>query len=184
MARISHNIVIDGLLGSLGKQLILKHDRAGRTIISLKPQFDPNRVFTPAQKAQQNAFREAVAYAGSAQTNPLYIKKAAGTLRTPYNIAVSDWFHAPEILDIIIDAYTGAPGQPIRVKAIDDVKVTSVTILITDETGALIEQGPATQLDRLTWKYTTTVAAPCLQPTIQAAVQDLPGHTTTMEKVK
>ena len=50
----------------LGDQLVFKKDKAGRTVISYKPNFDENRMFSPAQQTQQEAFREAIAYGKSA----------------------------------------------------------------------------------------------------------------------
>ena len=61
MATVRHNVVAEDLDGMLGDQLVFKKDMAGRTIISYKPNFDENRTFSPAQQAQQEAFREAMA---------------------------------------------------------------------------------------------------------------------------
>jgi hypothetical protein len=52
--------------GALGDQIVFKRDKAGRTIVSKKPKFWPERVFSRAQKAQQGRFREAMAYAKDA----------------------------------------------------------------------------------------------------------------------
>jgi hypothetical protein len=49
MATVRRNIVLEGLGGLLGNQLIFKRDKAGRTIVSIKPRFDENREFTAAQ---------------------------------------------------------------------------------------------------------------------------------------
>ena len=53
MAKVRKNIVIQGLSGSLGEQLVIKQDKAGRTIVGISPQFDPNRTFSEAQIATQ-----------------------------------------------------------------------------------------------------------------------------------
>ena len=43
MAKVRNNIIIQGLSGSLGEQLVIKQDKAGRTIVGVAPSFDPNR---------------------------------------------------------------------------------------------------------------------------------------------
>lgn len=86
MAKVRSNIIIDGIGGMLGNQLVFKRDKAGRTILSVKPTFGENRVFSAAQRAQQEAFREAQLYAKTAKSNPVYVRKAAGTARSAYNV--------------------------------------------------------------------------------------------------
>lgn len=175
MAKVRNNIVMKGLSGSLGDQLVVKQDKGGRTIVAVKPEFDENHVFTEAQKEVQENFREATAYAKAAKTNEAYTDKAEGTARSSYNVAVADWFHAPEILEIDVSAWSGAAGQVIRVKAMDDVQVTQVNVVITDNAGTVLEQGQAVLSDGLWWNYTTTETAP-ENPRIVATARDLPGH--------
>jgi hypothetical protein len=179
MAKVRNNIVMQGLSGMLGDQLVLKQDKAGRTIVSVKPTFDPNRTFSEEQQAVHDNFREATAYAKSAKSNEVYAAKVAGTPQSTYNLAVADWFHAPEILEIDVSAWNGAAGELIRVKAADDVKVTQVTLLITDGTGAVLEQGQATQAEGFWWSYITTATAP-EGAKIVASARDLPGHIAQM----
>ena len=182
MAKVRQNVVVDGSSGCLGGQLVLKRDKAGRTILSRKPVFDDHRLFTPAQRAQQLAFRQAVAYAAGAHTNPLYIRLAVGTVRTPRNVAISDWLHPPRILQIDLDGWSGQPGGLIRVEAIDDVLVTQVTLSIITSSGALLEHGPALRVDDLWWHY-TTIAGASGSLSVLAAAQDLPGHVTQLTRV-
>jgi hypothetical protein len=185
MAKVNHNVVVEGLSGAIGRQLVFRRSKSGRTIVAYKPSFPEDRVFTPAQLAQQAAFREAVAYAHVAQTNPVYIAQAKDLFISPYNLAVADWFTPPTVVDLDLSLYTGQAGQPIQIKTLDDVQVKAVNVIITTETGTLIEQGPATSLDGLDWKYTSTTAAPVgAQLKVQAIAQDLPGHTGKLEKTK
>lgn len=181
MAKVRNNLVMQGLSGMLGNQLLIRQDKAGRTIIGAKPQFNPNRAFTDSQKQHQHSFREAAAYAQTARSIPIYISKAAGTSMNPYNVALADWFHAPEILELDLGDWTGQPGKVLRVKALDDVLVTGVDVMIRDAGGALLEQGPATQLDALWWEYTTRISATG-NLTVVAAAQDMPGNVTKMSK--
>lgn len=179
MAKVRKNIVIQGLSGSLGDQVVIKQDKAGRTIVSVKPAFDPNRTFSEAQKEVHENFREATAYAKTVKTDEAYVSKAEGTPQSPYNVAVADWFHAPEILELDVSAWNGTVGQVIRVKAIDDVQVTQVNVVITDSAGAVLEQGQAAQAAGLWWNYTTTATAPD-GPRVVATARDLPGHIAQM----
>lgn len=59
MARVKKNVVMKGLSGMLADQVVGKQDKAGRTIITIKPTFPDDREFSPAQKEQIEAFREA-----------------------------------------------------------------------------------------------------------------------------
>jgi hypothetical protein len=175
MAKVRNNIVIQGLSGSLGDQLVVKLDKSGRTIVGVSPTFDPNRTYSEAQLEQQSQFREAAGYAKDAKTQAIYIEKAKDTPRSPANVAMADWFHAPEILEVDVSAWHGAVGQVIRIKAIDDVKVTQVNVAITDSAGTVLEQGQAVDAGSLWWHYTTTATAP-ENPRIVATARDLPGH--------
>ena len=179
MAKIIDNLVVRGAAGSLGRQVVLKRDRAGRTIISCMPQFAPDRVFTPAQLARQALFRQAAAYAVGACHHPAYAALAAGTSRTAYNLAISDWHHPPEILGVDLQGWHGQPGEPIRIRALDDVLVTRVTVCITADDGTPLEEGPAVQADGFWWQYTTVSSAPA-EAQVRACAWDLPGHTGTL----
>lgn len=180
MAKLRKNIIIQGLSGSLGDQLVIKQDKAGRTIISASPTFNENRTFSEAQLERQEKFREAIAYAKDAKTEEVYQDKAAGTPQSAYNVAMADWFHAPEIHEIDIENWHGQAGQVIRIRAMDDVKVTLVSVVITDENGTVVEQGLAQAAEGSWWTYTATAAAP-ENARIVVSARDLPGHITQME---
>ena len=177
MARVHQNIVMQGVKGTLGDQLIFKKDKAGRTIISVKPTFDENRMFSPGQQAQHQAFREATAYAKDQTDNPLYLAKAEGTPLNAYNIAVADWFNRPEILEVDMSGWTNGDGGTIRVRAQDDVAVTGVKLTIADENGAFLEEGEAVDAGALWWEYSTAQAY-AVNMRVTAAARDLPGHVS------
>lgn len=181
MAKTKRNIILDGLSGAVGKQLLIRQYRAGHTVVGAPPVFKPDRAFSELQLARQLAFREAAAYAVTAKDNPLYTRKAAGTARNSYNLAISDWLHPPEILALELGDWHGQPGAVIRIQAQDDVQVCLVTISISDPRGALLEQGPARQVDPLWWEYTTTSAASGSLEVL-ACAQDLPGHVTQLSR--
>jgi len=57
MAKVRNNVVIRGLSGSFGDQMVIKMDKSRTDHREHKPEFDENREFTPAQQAQQERFR-------------------------------------------------------------------------------------------------------------------------------
>jgi len=181
MAKVRNNVMVRGLSGSFGEQMVIRIDKAGRTIVSNKPEFDENRVFTPAQQAQQERFREASIYAKDAKDQVIYKEKAEGTSKTSANVAMADWFHAPEIKEIDLSEWAGQAGQCIRVRALDDVQVQKVSVVITDENDMVLEQGLADAEDGGWWIYQTTGSA-AGNPKVLVAAEDLPGHITEMTK--
>lgn len=180
MAKVYNNIFVRGLTGSVGEQFVIKRTRSGKTIISNTPTYHENRVFTPAQLEVHERFKEATVYAKDAKTQAVYVEKAAGSSMTPYNAAVADWFNAPEVKEIDMHAWTGAMGDIIRIKAVDDVQVTQVHVVITDNGGAVLEQGAATNAGGSWWNYTTQTAISG-SPRVVATARDLPGHIAELE---
>ena len=175
MAKVRNNIFVRGLSGSLGEQFVVKQDKAGRTIVSVAPTFSENRTYSEAQLDWQDKFRDASVYATGAKDNETYVEKAKGTPLTSYNVAMADFFHAPEIKDIDVTAWHGTAGEVIRIQAVDDVKVTQVTVVITDSTGTVLEQGAAVQAEGAWWNYTATVTSASASRIVVSA-RDLPGH--------
>jgi len=181
MAIVKGNLAIEGLSGLLGDQLIFKRDRAGRTIVSRKPNFE-NRVFSANQKKHQNRFQEAAAYAkAAAKTEPIYAELAAGTAKSAYNVAVGDWFNPPEVGEIDVRGYTGQAGEIIRAKVTDDVRVTQVKVVISTGDGVIVERGEMRLEQGLWYSYTTTANCPVELAKIEVIGLDLPGHEGTAE---
>jgi len=182
MAKVRNNMLVRGLSGAVGDQFVIRKDKAGRTIVGNMPEFDEKRPFSEAQVAHQEAFKEAAAYGKGAKGQDVYAVKAEGTPLTPYNVALADWFHEPEIKEIDLSGWDGQAGQVIRIEAVDDVQVKQVTVVITDEAGTVLEHGAAVkEADGLWWDYTTTQAASGT-PKVIASAEDLPGHIAKMTK--
>lgn len=178
MARVHNNIFVRGLTGSVGDQFVIRKTRSGKTIIANKPAFDENREFTAPQKAQQDAFKKAIGYAKGAKTQPMYVELAKGTDASAFNLAMADWFSHPEILEVNTDGWTGGIGHTIRIRAQEDIQVTSVRVVIHQD-GNILEQGEAapSETDGLLWTYVTTtnlMGTPNLQ--LDANAFDLPGN--------
>jgi hypothetical protein len=184
MAKVRNNIFLRGLQGDLGGQFYVGTGLvSGRTSVSPRIDSDKERVYSPAQLAQQQAFREAIAYGKAKKGEEIYITRADGTGKSPYNLAVADWFNRPQILEVDLTAWKGASGDVIRLRAQDDVGVTQVAVTISDEEGAVLEAGQATDLGALWWEYTTTNSH-AGRLTLTIAARDLPGHDTVYTQVR
>ena len=144
MAKVENNPIVRGLSGSIG-DAVFRQMPNGETWVSGKPDFK-GRKFSPKQKQNQGRFREAVAYARAAQkTQPIYAQLAAGTVKSPYNWALSDWWNPP-----VIHSIERKEGR-IRVQASDNVMVAKVMVSILDEAGKAVEKGEASQVESSEW---------------------------------
>lgn len=165
MAKVAKNDLIKALRGALGG-LVFRQMPDGSVLVSQSPDFS-RRKFSAAQKNHQSRFKQASTYARfAAKTQPIYAELARGTLKTAYNIALSDWFNPP-----LIHQIEWSDGQ-IRVKARDDVLVTKVQVTVLDEGGQILEKGEAIRSDGDWWEF----ASHANGTMIIAEAWDLPGH--------
>lgn len=185
MAKSNNNVIVHGLSGKVG-DLVVFRQRFGKTLVGKIP-LNSGKV-TESQQAVREKFLGAVAWAKTAIADPdlkaLYNLRANGGV-TAFNLALGDFFKAPEITEIITGSYTGTPGDKIEVKATDDTKVVEVTIIIETAGGSLVEQGLATlQGDTGNWLYTATQGNPSIAGTkIAVFAKDLPGNLRKVEKL-
>ncbi|OIN96810.1 MAG: hypothetical protein COS37_00675 [Anaerolineae bacterium CG03_land_8_20_14_0_80_58_20] len=187
MAKVAKNIVLYGASGSLGDQLVIRQ-RKGQTVLSAMPRVDANRQATPAQAANRARFQEAIFYGKAQLADPQaqagYQAKAAGTPRSAFNVAVADFFNAPNVDEVDLTGYHGAVGEPIRVRATDDFQVTQVQVSIVNADGSLLEEGNAIrQPNSIDWVYAATAANESLDgDKIVVRASDKPGHVTKVEE--
>jgi hypothetical protein len=87
-----------------------------------------------------------------------------------YNVALRDWFHAPEIHRL------GRYGAAVRIWATDDTQVTGVQVFVMDENGNVLEQGEAVQGRGDWWEYIPSAAGK-----IVVEARDLPGNRLKAE---
>lgn len=125
MAKVQSNLVIHGLSGMLGKQVVVRRMKNGQYVLSAAPN-NHSQAVTDAQKLQREKFHQAILYAKAAQQVPEYQDIAESRGVSAYNVAVADFLHPPEIQNIDLSSYKGAPGQNITITAVDDVKVKTV----------------------------------------------------------
>jgi hypothetical protein len=165
MAKVRANVLVRGLSGAVGGQVVLRHMRDGSTVVADMPDFS-NRKFSQKQKDHQSRFQRAAAYAkDAAQRYPIYAELAAGTLKNAYNVALSDWVHPP-----VIHKIERSEGY-IRILASDNVMVTKVQVTILDQEGNVVEKGEGVRGEGDLWEY-----ASCAQGQVMAEAWDLAGN--------
>ena len=112
----------------------------------------------------------------AAKALPIYAELAAvTTMKTAYNIAVSDWFNPPMIHRI------ERRDERILVEASDNVMVTKVQVTVLDAEGKVLEKGEAirkegSSLSEGWWEFASSQEG----TTIIAEAWDLPGHVTKL----
>lgn len=185
MAKVKNNIVTEGLSGMLGQRIVFRQ-RAGKTIVSVKPQVTAER--SEAQLRQVQKFREGAQYATKALQDPNV--KAAYALRakpgqSAYNVALADYLSAPDISLVDFSLYDGKKGSLLTIRATDDHLVSEVHVAIYSAAGTLLEEGSATEQENgLDWTYTTKVASTNVQGNrLEIRATDLPGNRSQRSEV-
>ena len=189
MAKVQLNPVFEQLRGGIG-DLVFKRYRGG-VIVARKA--DPSSLVpSQAQLDQRERFRQAALYGkmalADAQTRLLYEQAAEAKDLPVFALTVADYFHAPVIDEIDLEAYIGNVGDEIVVHAHDDVMVQQVLVRLTDAADNVLETGLAVEdpADSGRWVYPAlTQVAPGETVFVTATVSDLPGGTTveTIEKL-
>jgi hypothetical protein len=187
MAKQKNNVVTHGLSGKVGDLLIFRQIK-GKTVVSKIPEMP--KTATEKQKASRRRFQQATLYAKQATKNPvtrdLYAaaaNKGKDKGRTAYNVAVADFYNAPDIDTIDVSSYAGAVGDEIRVIASDDFLVKSCHIQIIDADGSTVEEGEAVNSAGNLWIYAATQNNESLESNkIIVTVSDLPGNITQEER--
>ena len=95
-----------------------------------------------------------------------------------YRQAILNFLNPTVIHKIDTSGYLGHLGNKITVTAINDFRITSVKVKITDSNGTIIEEGACVlQLPSGNYEYTATQQVKALPGTIiLARASDLPGH--------
>jgi hypothetical protein len=185
MAKSTNNVLTYGLSGKIGDLLVFRQ-KDGKTIVAKVP--EQTKTASDKQKEQRKRFQQATIYAKNAveaaDTKGLYdegAKKKKGI--TAYNVAVADFFSAPDIHTVDLSAYTGKVGDEIRVTVSDDFAVQSVHVQINNADGSLVEDGYATHGAGDLWVYAATQPNESLDgDRIVISASDLPGNITTEQR--
>jgi hypothetical protein len=176
MARITPNGKLSGKLAGL-----VFRQRNGKTFVSKAPgkQTSPR---SPKQLEVADRFQHAVEYAKNAIRDPELKRKyelKAGKGRSAYNMALADFLHPPEILEVDLSGYSGKVGQTIRITVTDDFYVKNVSIQIHRQNGKLVEEGEAKQTDgELIWIYEACATTRLAGNKITVVASDYAGNKT------
>lgn len=185
MARVKKNILVQGLSGMLGKTLVFRQV-GDETIVTSRPV--RNGESTVKQKAQQAKFTQAVQYANGQMADPVakaeYELAKEKLFDTGFNIAVADFLSAPSVKEVDTAAYKGKVGDKIRIRAVDDFKVTSLQVQILKADNSVAEQGVAVQqANKIDWVYTATTAIAAIAGfKVVASAKDKPGNANSQTK--
>jgi hypothetical protein len=184
MAKQTRNVVTHGLSGKIGDLLVFRQVK-GKTIVSNVP--NHSQKVSDKQEAHRLRFQQAVIYAQAALASPTtgaVYQTAAKNGRQPFNVAVADFFNAPDVNHIDLKDYSGSVGDTITVSVSDDVSVQSVEVAIYHADGSLVESGAAVNKLGSLWVYTVT------QDNTQTAgnkiiitASDLPGNIRQKETI-
>jgi hypothetical protein len=182
MPKVTLNKLITGLSGRIGGLVYYQAD--GQNLVRKITEAKPKR--SPKQKANSGRFEDAQKYAARVLTDPLVkaaYKAACRGHQNPRNLAIRDYMLAPVVESIVLDSYTGRPGQIIRVHATDDFRVVEVKVTLRGAEGELIEEGLAElSSDGKEWRYTVQKDVPAGQSvSVLAVARDLPGNTTELQ---
>ncbi len=109
MAKVNGNLFMDRLSGSLGDQLIVKKAGAAARSSAINPPFarienSARHNWLGSRLSGRRPLRD------SHKLNPVYIEKAQGTAKCSYNVAIGDWLHPPEILEVDLSNWNGEAG--------------------------------------------------------------------------
>ncbi|QIX62399.1 hypothetical protein HER32_14900 [Hymenobacter sp. BT18] len=174
-----HNLLLQGLSGMLGKQLVVRQLADGQTLVCAAPA-PSGKPRSQAQLARQQQFQAATRYARAALADPalgaLYTAAAQATGRRPHNLCLADFLTPPCLLSVGPD-----PTCPTRLHLLvsNPVALHRVDVRLETPAGQVLAAGPAEPLPRPNaWQYTPTAALPSwasLQ--VYLTLTGFPGNT-------
>lgn len=186
MGQSKNNLATEGLSGQVGNLVFRRRKSDGKVFVARQPaafEGEPS----VAQKAIQSKFQQAVIYGRTATTDPAvkaaYAEKASGG-KTAFNVAVADYFNAPDIQEVDVTSYNGRITSIIRIRATDDFAVKSIHVSILNGDDTLVEEGYAVlHANGVDWIYTASALNESLTgDKIIVTASDIPLNTKTVEK--
>ena len=187
MAISYNNVITKHFHGRIG-DVVLRWV-AGKSVMSKRP--DCSKVVkSAAQLANQAKFGKASKYSKAVKNDPQLSedyreKKKKTKYKDVYHAAMSDFMTKPKVQKVELTTYRGQPGNMIRISAWDKFRVETVSVMILNKMGQLIEKGPAvarTFSGNREWDYIATVENVDYKSCrILVRVKDLPGNTIEAE---
>jgi len=186
MAKVGKNVLTRGLSGKVGNLVVFRNS-GEQTIMSSAPG-KRTHPLSEDQLLHRQEFKEAVLYAKSVLADPdkkAEYEAAAKDGESAFNVAVSDYFKLPVIVEMDTSLYTGQAGDMIRIRAIDNFKVASVSVTIFKADNDIVETGMAVAgSNRLDWFYTAANQNTSMTDgRVVATAIDSPGHSVQMSQM-
>lgn len=184
MAKTQLNSALNGISGGIDNWVY--RSVRGRTVISRRG--TNTSPLTEPQIAVRERFRLAADYAKAGTADPaqqaIYAPFAKERSISLFSAMMTDYLKPPVVNVIDLSAYHGQIGEPIRVRASDDIEVMGVHVTLQAPDLSVLEEGPAV-LQFGTWVYLTTTARPAdgTALTITAKATDRPGNTATKSEI-
>ncbi len=183
MAFIHPNPATGELSGSLG-DLVFAKQKSGKIIVRKRPVRKAAK--RKGEIANQQGFTSAVAYAKKVwaedpDLRARYNAAAAIQGRQGFHLAKADYLKPPEVREIDLAEYTGAPGEIIRINAVDNFEVKSVQVKIRHLDASAIEHGQA-ERENDRWVYEARSTVPAGKTVvIDVTATDYAGQTSTRQ---
>ncbi|MGA3014847.1 MAG: hypothetical protein ABSD71_12540, partial [Bacteroidales bacterium] len=182
MAISFKNVITRMYSGRVGD--IVLRNYGGKSVMAKRP--DCSKVVkSPAQLANMARFAKAAKYSKAVKNDPQWSedyseKKKKTKYQDVYHAAMSDFMTKPKVQKVDLKTYRGQPGNVIRISAWDKFRVETVSVLILNKTGQLIEKGPAVARSfsgNREWDYIATVENIDYQGgRVEIRVTDKPGN--------
>ena len=186
MAHADNSIITGKFRGSLGKQLVFRQWE-GKTIVAKSPKArvgDPTGPQAEIQERFLAGSRYALSVKKSAdQSLADAYAKALRPRQNVYSRALEDFMSPPVVKFINTTDYSGAVGDKIVTRALDDFRVTRVRVEIYAANGTRLEAGDAQQnISGNDWTYIATMANnPLAGSRIKVIATDVPANEGTLE---
>ena len=187
MAISFKNVITRMYSGRVGD--IVLRNYGGKSVMAKRP--DCSKVVkSAAQLANQAKFAKANKYSKAVKNDPQrskdYSEKKKKTkYKDVYHAAMSDYMTKPKVQKVDLVSYRGQQGNVIRISAWDKFRVETVSVMILNKMGQLIEKGPAVAKPfsgNREWDYTATVKNVDYKSCrILVRVKDRPGNTVEAE---
>jgi DUF917 family protein len=182
MAISFNNLITRMYSGRVGD--IIFRNYGGKSVMAKRP--DCSKVVkSPAQLANMAKFGKASKYSKAVKNDPqrredYREKKKKTKYKDVYHAAMSDFMTKPKIQKVDLTTYRGQQGNVIRISAWDKFRVETVSVMIMNKMGQLIEKGPGVSRiysGNREWEYITTLENPDYQGgSVEIRVTDKPGN--------
>ena len=187
MAISFKNVITKLYSGRVGD--IVLRNYGGKSVMAKRP--DCSKVIkSPAQLENQKRFAKAVKISKAVKNDPerakFYIEKKRKTkYKDVYHVVMSDYMTKPKVQKVDLVSYRGQQGNVIRISAWDKFRVETVSVMILNKMGQLIEKGPAVARmysGNREWDYIATVENVDYKSCrILIQVKDRPGNVVEAE---